>query len=71
MHGSISKVNSVRRGTVSSVLIGYLTQFCMISERRRTFKAYGSMVGHVTKSSDARRLLTEGFFHVEGESGYH
>ena len=33
-------------------------------------KAYGSMVVYVTKGSDARRLLTEGFFHVAGESGY-
>lgn len=33
-------------------------------------KAYGSMVVYVTKGSDARRLLREGFFHVVGESGY-
>lgn len=33
-------------------------------------KAYGSMVVYVTKDSDARRLLREGFFHVAGESGY-
>lgn len=32
-------------------------------------KAYGSMVVYVTKGSDARRLLAEGFFHVAGESG--
>ena len=33
-------------------------------------KAYGSMVAYVTKNSDARRLLKEGYFHVAGESGY-
>lgn len=33
-------------------------------------KAYGSMVVYITKESDARRLLAEGFFHAGGESGY-
>ncbi|KAK0368981.1 hypothetical protein CLIM01_13661 [Colletotrichum limetticola] len=32
-------------------------------------KSYGSMVVFVTKASDARRLISEGFFHVGGESG--
>ncbi|KAF6782739.1 hypothetical protein CMUS01_16704 [Colletotrichum musicola] len=32
-------------------------------------KAYGSMVVFVTKASDAHRLISEGFFHVGGESG--
>ncbi|KAK2734258.1 hypothetical protein CKAH01_18982 [Colletotrichum kahawae] len=32
-------------------------------------KAYGSMVVFVTKASEARRLISEGFFHVGGESG--
>ncbi|OHE90412.1 hypothetical protein CORC01_14289 [Colletotrichum orchidophilum] len=32
-------------------------------------KAYGSMVVFVTKASDARRLISEGSFHVGGESG--
>jgi hypothetical protein len=32
-------------------------------------KAYGSMVVYLTKSNDARRFITEGFFHVGGESG--
>ncbi|KAK0368729.1 hypothetical protein CLIM01_13913 [Colletotrichum limetticola] len=31
-------------------------------------KAYGSMVVFVTKASDARRLISEGFFHGGGES---
>lgn len=38
--------------------------------RKDTAKAYGSMVVYVTKGSDARRLLSEGFFHAGGESGY-
>ena len=38
--------------------------------RKDTAKAYGSMVVYVTKGSDARRLLNEGFFHAAGESGY-
>jgi FtsZ-binding cell division protein ZapB len=32
-------------------------------------KAYGSMVVYLTKGSDARRLVAEGFFHAGGESG--
>lgn len=36
---------------------------------RDTPKAYGSMVVYVTKASDARRLISEGFFHAGGESG--
>lgn len=33
-------------------------------------KAYGSMVVYLTRGSDARRLLSEGFFYAGGESGY-
>ena len=33
-------------------------------------KAYGSMVVYLTKESDARRFLQEGFFYAGGESGY-
>ena len=33
-------------------------------------KAYGSMVVYLTKGSDSRRLLSEGFFYAGGESGY-
>ncbi|KAJ5876413.1 uncharacterized protein N7529_001997 [Penicillium soppii] len=32
-------------------------------------KPYGSMVVYLTKGSDARRLLADGYFHVGGESG--
>jgi regulator of replication initiation timing len=37
--------------------------------KRDVPKAYGSMVVYVTKKSDARRLIAEGFFHAGGESG--
>lgn len=36
---------------------------------REVPKAYGSMAVFVTKGSDARRLLAEGYFHAGGESG--
>ncbi|KAL0929378.1 uncharacterized protein CTRU02_215544 [Colletotrichum truncatum] len=32
-------------------------------------KAYGSMAVYLTKASDARRLISEGYFHASGESG--
>jgi len=32
-------------------------------------KAYGSMVVYVTRASDARRLIADGYFHAGGESG--
>lgn len=32
-------------------------------------KPYGSMAVYLTKSTDARRLLANGYFHVGGESG--
>jgi hypothetical protein len=32
-------------------------------------KPYGSMVVYLTKDSDARRLLADGYFHAGGESG--
>lgn len=37
--------------------------------RKEGGKAYGSMVVYLTKGSDARRLLADGFFHAGGESG--
>lgn len=37
---------------------------------RKNNKAYGSMVVYLHKGSDANRLLTEGYFHVQGESGF-
>jgi hypothetical protein len=37
--------------------------------KRGVPKAYGSMVVYVTKKSDARMLVADGFFHAGGESG--
>lgn len=37
--------------------------------RKESAKAYGSMVVYLTKGTDARRLLANGFFHAGGESG--
>ena len=37
--------------------------------RKDSAKAYGSMAVYLTKGSDARRLLADGFFHAGGESG--
>jgi hypothetical protein len=37
--------------------------------RKESAKAYGSMVVYLTKGTDARRLLADGFFHARGESG--
>ncbi|KAJ5500659.1 hypothetical protein N7453_009710 [Penicillium expansum] len=36
---------------------------------REAAKPYGSMVVYLTKRTDARRLLVDGYFHVGGESG--
>ena len=36
--------------------------------KKDSMKAYGSMVVYVTKRADAEKLLTEQYFHVEGES---
>jgi hypothetical protein len=38
--------------------------------RKDNGKAYGSMVIHVTRGTDAARLLDERYFHVAGESAY-
>ncbi|KAJ5471428.1 hypothetical protein N7530_008785 [Penicillium desertorum] len=37
--------------------------------RKESAKAYGSMVVYLTRGTDARRLLADGFFHAGGESG--
>ncbi|KAJ5152544.1 hypothetical protein N7492_009824 [Penicillium capsulatum] len=37
--------------------------------RKESAKAYGSMVVYLTRGTDARRLLADGFFHARGESG--
>jgi hypothetical protein len=37
--------------------------------RKESAKAYGSMVVYLTKGTDARRILADGFSHAGGESG--
>ncbi|KAJ5464916.1 uncharacterized protein N7458_000602 [Penicillium daleae] len=37
--------------------------------RKKNAKAYSSMVVYLTKSTNARRLLADGFFYARGESG--
>ncbi|KAJ5471324.1 hypothetical protein N7530_008681 [Penicillium desertorum] len=37
--------------------------------RKESAKAYGSMAVYLTKGTDARRFLADGFFHAVGESG--
>ncbi|KAJ5100792.1 hypothetical protein N7456_006844 [Penicillium angulare] len=77
------KVNSVKRAAVldenHDVLAGAAE--AMSEEKdttvakikwlgsREAAKPYGSMVVYLTKGTDARRLLADGYFHVEGESG--
>jgi hypothetical protein len=77
------KIDNVRRTAVldekDEIRVGVAEAF---SEENRTTvtkiawlskrdipKAYRSMVVYVTKRSDARRLIAEGFFHAGGESG--
>lgn len=38
--------------------------------RRDSGKAYGSMVVYLERNSEANKLLQEGYFHVNGESGF-
>jgi hypothetical protein len=77
------KVNSVNRTTVldenGDIQVGAAAAFSEENEttiakiawlsRKENVKAYRSMVIYLTKGSDARRLLAEGFFHAGGESG--
>jgi hypothetical protein len=77
------KVDSVRKTAVidenNEVRVGAAAAFSEENEatvakiawlsRKESAKAYGSMVVYLTKGTDARRLLAEGFFHAGGESG--
>jgi hypothetical protein len=38
--------------------------------KRDNGKAYGSMIVYLHRGSDANRLLQEGYFHINGESGF-
>ncbi|KAI2864382.1 hypothetical protein CBS147323_9143 [Aspergillus niger] len=77
------KVDSVRKTAVldenNEVRVGAAAAFSEENEatvakiawlsRKESAKAYGSMVVYLTKGTNARRLLAEGFFHAVGESG--
>lgn len=77
------KVDNVKRTAVldehDEIRAGATEAFSMENEttvakiawlsKKSVPKAYGSMVVYVTKASDARRLIAEGFFHAGGESG--
>jgi hypothetical protein len=45
-----------------------ITKIAWLSRKEST-KAYGLIVVYLTKGTNARRLLAEGFFHARGESG--
>ncbi|KAJ5198762.1 uncharacterized protein N7498_007879 [Penicillium cinerascens] len=77
------KVDSVKRAAVldenhnvlagAAVALGEenettVTKIAWLSSKEAT-KPYGSMIVYLTKSTDARRLLADGYFHVGGESG--
>ncbi|KAJ5100882.1 hypothetical protein N7456_006934 [Penicillium angulare] len=77
------KVNSVKRAAVldenHDVLAGAAEAMSEENDTtvakikwlssREAAKPYGSMVVYLTKGTDARRLLADGYFHVGGESG--
>jgi hypothetical protein len=77
------KVDSVKKAAVldenDEIRVGAAAAFSEENEttvakiawlsRKESAKAYGSMVVYLTKGTDARRLLAEGFFHAGGESG--
>ncbi|OQD66254.1 hypothetical protein PENANT_c364G09609, partial [Penicillium antarcticum] len=77
------KVDSVKRAAVLDENHGILTgaaaalgeenettiaKMTWLSSKE-TVKPYGSMVVYLTKGTDARRLLVDGYFHAGGESG--
>lgn len=77
------KVDSVKKAAVldenDEIRVGAAAAFSEENEttvakiawlsRKANAKAYGSMVVYLTRGTDARRLLAEGFFHAGGESG--
>ncbi|KAJ5543771.1 hypothetical protein N7494_005050 [Penicillium frequentans] len=77
------KVDGVKRATVlddnHAILAGAAVALSEENETtvakmtwlssKEAAKPYGSMVVYLTKGSDARRLLADGYFHVGGESG--
>ncbi|KAM4067555.1 reverse transcriptase (RNA-dependent DNA polymerase) [Hirsutella rhossiliensis] len=68
----LDEVGDVRPGTTETFSEENDVQVAKIVwlSKRDIPKAYGSMVVYLTKGSDAKRLLSEGFFYAGGESGY-
>jgi hypothetical protein len=68
----LDEMGDIRTGVAMAFGQENDTQIAKIAwlSKRDIPKAYGSMVVYLTKGSDARRLLSEGFFYAGGESGY-
>lgn len=62
--------NKIRAGVAETLSEENETTVARIAwlSKKDVPKAYESMVIYLTKSNDARRLITEGFFHARGES---
>lgn len=63
--------SEIRAGAVETLSEENETTVAKVSwlSKKDVPKAYGSMVVYLTKVNDARRFITEGFFHAGGESG--
>jgi hypothetical protein len=68
----LDETGNIRTGAIEALGEENDTQVAKIAwlSNRAVPKAYGSMVVYLTKGSDARRFLQEGFFYAGGESGY-
>lgn len=68
----LDETGNIRTGAAEAFGQENDTQVAKIAwlSNREVAKAYGSMVVYLSKASDARRLLQEGFFYAGGESGY-
>jgi hypothetical protein len=67
----LDKQGKIRAGAAAAFSKENKTTITKIAwlSRKESAKAYGSMVVYLTKNTDTRRLLDEGFFHAGGESG--
>ncbi|KAJ5215225.1 uncharacterized protein N7498_001632 [Penicillium cinerascens] len=58
-----------RAVTVDPKNINRIRIACRDEDEHQLVKKVASMVVYLTKGTDARRLLADGFFHAGGESG--
>jgi hypothetical protein len=67
----LDKQGEIRAGAGEAISKENKTTVAKIAwlSRKESAKPYGSMVVYLTKGTDTRRLLDEGFFHAGGESG--